>query len=87
MDVGDAISVAAPLSDDELRAGLAEVSGLVRQEAAVNLADLDLADRPLRLCVVGEDLVERLRANATGLSEIDAVISESAYADAIERLR
>lgn len=87
VDAGDAISIVAPLSDDELRARLAEVSGLARREAAADLHDLDLEQRPLRLCVVGAAVSERLRANSAGLAELDVVVSEATYADALDALR
>ncbi len=87
VDAGDAISIVAPLTDDELRARLAEVSGLARREAAADLHDLDLERRPLRLCVLGAAVSERLRANTAGLAELDVVVSEAVYADALDALR
>ncbi len=87
VDTGDAISIVAPLSDEELRARLAEVSGLARREAAADLADLDLERRPLRLCALGSALSERLRANTAGLADLDVVVSESNYADCLGALR
>lgn len=87
VDAGDAISIVAPLSDDELRARLADVSGLARRDAAADLRDLDLEQRPLRLCALGANLSERLRANTAGLAELDVVVSETTYADCLGALR
>ncbi len=87
VDAGDAISIVAPLSDDELRARLAEVSGLARREPAADLEDLELEQRPLRLCVLGADLSERLRANTAGLAELDVLVSETVYEDCLDVLR
>ena len=87
VDAGDAISIVAPLSDEELRTRLAEVSGMARREPASELSDLALEQRALRLGALGADLAERLRANTAGLAELDIVVAETAYADCLDALR
>lgn len=87
VDAGDAISTVAPLSDDELRARLAQVAGLARRDAAAELEDLRMDERELRLGVLGGPIAEQLRANAAGLAQLDVLVSETAWADCADALR